>query len=281
MAIKKFKPTTPSRRYMTTSDFSDLTTDEPEKSLLEPLKKKGGRNSYGRITTRHQGGGHKRKYRVIDFKRDKDGIPAKVASIEYDPNRSARIALLNYADGEKRYIIAPRGLKVGDEIMSGPDADITPGNALKLKDMPVGTIVHNIELKPGKGAQIVRSAGAQAQLVAKEDRYAQIKLPSTEVRYISIECKATVGQVGNVNHENIVIGKAGKSRWLGIRPSVRGVAMNPHDHPHGGGEGRKAAGRHPVTPWGQKTNGKKTRKPKDSDKMIVRSRHASGKRDKK
>ena len=281
MAIKKFKPTTPSRRYMTTSDFSDITTDKPEKSLLEPLKKKGGRNSYGRITTRHQGGGHKRRYRVIDFKRDKDGIPAKVASIEYDPNRSARIALLNYVDGEKRYIIAPRGLKVGDKILSGPEADITPGNALKLKDMPVGTVVHNIELKPGKGAQIVRSAGAQAQIVAKEDKYAQIKLPSSEVRYINIECKATVGQVGNVNHENIVIGKAGKSRWLGIRPSVRGVAMNPHDHPHGGGEGRKAAGRHPVTPWGQKTNGKKTRKPKASDKMIVRSRHARGKRAKK
>ncbi|WP_018249353.1 50S ribosomal protein L2 [Orenia marismortui] len=278
MAIKKFKPTTPSRRYMTVESFDEITTNQPEKSLLKPLKKTGGRNSNGRITVRHRGGGHKRMYRVIDFKRDKDGIPAKVATIEYDPNRSARIALLHYVDGEKRYIIAPRGLQVGDEIISGPEADIKTGNALPLESIPVGTIIHNVELKPGKGAQLVRSAGSEAQLMAKEGKYANIQLPSGEMRLVSIKCRATIGQVGNVEHENITIGKAGRNRWLGRRPSVRGTAMNPHDHPHGGGEGKKAAGRHPVTPWGQPTIGKKTRKKKASDKMIVRSRHAKRKR---
>ncbi|AGB40204.1 ribosomal protein L2, bacterial/organellar [Halobacteroides halobius DSM 5150] len=273
MAIKKFKPTTPSRRYMTVSTFEEITTDKPEKSLLEPLKKTGGRNNNGRITTRHRGGGHKRKYRVIDFKRDKVGVPAKVATIEYDPNRSARIALLNYADGEKRYILAPRGLKVGDNVVSNSEADIKPGNALPLKNIPVGTVVHNIELKPGKGGQLVRAAGAQAQVMAKEGDFAHVELPSGEGRLININCKATVGQIGNVDHENITIGKAGKSRWLGRRPSVRGVSMNPHDHPHGGGEGRKPAGRHPVTPWGEPTIGKKTRKKKKSDRLIVKSRH--------
>ncbi|TDX49285.1 50S ribosomal protein L2 [Orenia marismortui] len=278
MAIKKFKPTTPSRRYMTVESFDEITTNQPEKSLLKPLKKTGGRNSNGRITVRHRGGGHKRMYRVIDFKRDKDGIPAKVATIEYDPNRSARIALLHYVDGEKRYIIAPRGLQVGDEIISGPEADIKTGNALPLESIPVGTIIHNVELKPGKGAQLVRSAGSEAQLMAKEGKYANIQLPSGEMRLVSIKCRATIGQVGNVEHENITIGKAGRNRWLGRRPSVRGTAMNPHDHPHGGGEGKKAAGRHPVTPWGQPTIGKKTRKKKASDKMVVRSRHAKRKR---
>ncbi|PRX26208.1 LSU ribosomal protein L2P [Orenia metallireducens] len=279
MAIKKFKPTTPSRRYMTVEDFSNVTTDKPEKSLLKPLKKSGGRNANGRITVRHRGGGHKRMYRIIDFKRDKDGVPAKVATIEYDPNRSARIALLHYADGEKRYIIAPKGINVGDEILSGPEADIKPGNALALKDIPVGTIIHNIELKPGKGAQMVRSAGASAQLMAKEGKYANIQLPSGEMRLVHVKCKATVGQVGNELHENITIGKAGRKRWMGIRPTVRGTVMNPHDHPHGGGEGKnKTSGRHPVTPWGQPTIGKKTRKKKASDKMIVRSRHAKKRR---
>ena len=277
MAIKKFKPTTPSRRYMTVDAFEDVTTDEPEKSLLEPLKRTGGRNSNGRITVRHQGGGHKKRYRVIDFKRDKDGVPAKVATIEYDPNRSARIALLNYADGEKRYIIAPRGLEVGDNVVSGPDAEIEVGNALPLAEIPVGTVIHNVELKPGKGGQLARSAGTQAQLMAKEGKHAHIKLPSSEVRLVNIECRATIGQVSNVDHENVTIGKAGRSRWLGKRPSVRGTAMNPHDHPHGGGEGKKPAGRHPVTPWGQSTMGKKTRKPKESDKYIVKRRHESKK----
>lgn len=273
MAIKTFKPTSPSRRYMTVDTFEDVTTDEPEKSLLAPLKKSGGRNVNGRITSRRRGGGHKRKYRIIDFKRDKDGIPAKVATIEYDPNRSAYIALLNYADGEKRYILAPRGLEVGEEIMSGPEAEIKPGNALQMKDMPVGTIIHNLELQPGKGGQLVRSAGAQARLMAKEEQYVHVNLPSGEVRLIPAECKATVGQIGNIEHENITLGKAGRSRWLGRRPSVRGVAMNPHDHPHGGGEGKKPAGRHPVTPWGQRTIGKKTRKPKKSDELIIRRRN--------
>lgn len=274
MAIKKFKPTTPSRRYMTVSDFKELTSKEPEKSLLAPLKKSGGRNSNGRITSRRRGGGHKRKYRIIDFKRNKDGVPAKVKTIEYDPNRSARIALLNYYDGEKRYILAPNKLEVGDVLETGSDADIKSGNALKLQDMPVGTIVHNIEMQPGKGGQIARSAGAMAQILAKEGNYCHIKMPSGEVRLIRKECKATVGQVGNIEHENIVIGKAGRSRWLGKRPKVRGVVMNPHDHPHGGGEGKSPAGRHPVTPWGQKTIGKKTRKPKKSDEYIVKSRKA-------
>ncbi|MFO7819885.1 MAG: 50S ribosomal protein L2 [Halanaerobacter sp.] len=277
MAIKKFKPTTPSKRYMTVDAFEDITTDQPEKSLLEPLKRTGGRNSNGRVTVRHQGGGHKRKYRVIDFKRDKDGIPAKVATIEYDPNRSARIALLNYADGEKRYIIAPRGLEVEDTVMSGAEAEIEVGNALPLGDIPIGTVIHNVEMKPGKGGQLARSAGTQAQLMAKEGKYAHIKLPSSEVRLVDIRCRATIGQVSNVDHENIVIGKAGRNRWLGKKPSVRGTAMNPHDHPHGGGEGKKPAGRHPVTPWGQSTMGKKTRKPKESDKYIVKRRHESKK----
>ena len=274
MAIKKFKPTTPSRRYMTVSSFEEITKTTPEKSLLAPAKKSGGRNVNGRVTSRHRGGGHKRRYRIIDFKRDKDGVPAKVASIEYDPNRSARIALLHYVDGEKRYILAPDKLQVGDFVESGPEADIKPGNALKLKDIPVGTIVHNIELQPGKGGQLVRSAGAMAQLLAKEGNYAHIRMPSGEVRLIRAECKATIGQVGNLDHENLTIGKAGRQRWMGRRPKVRGVVMNPVDNPHGGGEGKSPAGRHPVTPWGQITIGKRTRKNKKSDKFIVRSRHA-------
>ncbi len=275
MAIKTFKPTTPSRRYMTVADFEKLTDKKPEKSLLAPLKKSGGRNTNGRITSRHRGGGHKRRYRVIDFKRDKDGVPARVASIEYDPNRTAWIALLHYSDGEKRYILAPDGVEVGDTVLSGKDADIRPGNSLQLKDMPVGTIIHNVELKPGKGGQIARSAGVTAQLLAKEEEYAHVKMPSTEVRLIPLDCKATVGQVSNISHENIMSGKAGRSRWKGKRPSVRGVVMNPHDHPHGGGEGKSPAGRHPVTPWGQRTMGKKTRKTKKSDEMIIRSRRAA------
>ncbi len=274
MGIKKFKPTSPARRYMTVSTFKKITRTEPEKSLTAPLTKSGGRNSYGRVTVRHRGGGHKRKYRIIDFKRNKDGVPARVATIEYDPNRSARIALLHYADGEKRYIIAPHKLGVDDVIVSGPDADIKVGNALPLANIPVGTIVHNIELKPGKGAQMVRSAGALAQLVAKEGKNATLKLPSGEVRMVSLRCRATIGQVGNVDHENVTIGKAGRKRWLGIRPTVRGTVMNPVDHPHGGGEGKnKTSGRHPVTPWGKPTIGAKTRKKKASDKMIVRRRH--------
>lgn len=274
MALKKFKPTSPGIRFMTVSDFKEITTDKPEKSLLAPLKNKAGRNNAGRISIRHQGGGHKKQYRFIDFKRDKDGIPAKVATIEYDPNRSARIALLNYADGEKRYILAPVGLKVGDTILSGPEADIKPGNALKLKNIPVGTLIHNIEMKPEKGAQLVRSAGTSAQLMAKEGNYATLRMPSGEMRYIHIECRATIGQVGNLEHENISIGKAGRSRWLGKRPTVRGVVMNPVDHPHGGGEGRSPVGRNPVTPWGKPALGAKTRKKKKaSDKMIVKRRN--------
>ena len=273
MAIKKFKPTTPSRRYMTVASFDEITKKEPEKSLLAPLKKTGGRNSNGRITSRRRGGGHKRRYRIIDFKRNKDGIPATVAAIEYDPNRSARIALLNYADGEKRYILAPDGVEVGDKLMSGKEADVKSGNSKKLKELPVGTIIHNIEMKPATGGQIARSAGSMAQLLAKEGKFAHIKMPSGEVRLIRQECKATIGQVGNINHENVVGGKAGRSRWKGKRPKVRGVVMNPHDHPHGGGEGKSPAGRHPVTPWGQPTMGKKTRKTKKSDKKIIRSRH--------
>lgn len=276
MGIKKYKPTSPARRFMSVSTFEEITKTEPEKSLLAPLTSKGGRNSYGRVTVRHQGGGHKRRYRIIDFKRDKDGIPARVASIEYDPNRTARIALLHYVDGEKRYIIAPNKLSVGDMIVSGPEADIKIGNALPLGNIPTGTFVHNVELKPGKGAQMVRSAGAQAQLIAKEGKYATLRLPSGEVRMVSIRCKATIGQVGNLDHENVSIGKAGRSRWLGIRPSVRGTVMNPVDHPHGGGEGKnKTAGRHPVTPWGKPTRGAKTRdKKKNSSKLIVRRRNA-------
>lgn len=276
MAIKKYKPTSPARRFMTVSTFEEITKTTPEKSLLAPLKKHGGRNSYGRVTVRHQGGGHKRMYRIIDFKRNKDNIPARVAAIEYDPNRSARIALLFYADGEKRYIIAPHKLSVGDVIISGDKVDIKVGNALPLQNIPTGTFVHNVELKPGKGAQMVRSAGTMAQLIAKEGKYATLRLPSGEMRMVSLRCKATIGQVGNLDHENISIGKAGRSRWLGIRPTVRGTVMNPVDHPHGGGEGKnKTSGRHPVTPWGKPTRGAKTRdRKKNSSKMIVRRRNA-------
>ncbi len=272
--MKKYKATSPGIRHMVISTFEEVTKTEPEKSLVVSLKKTGGRNSRGVITTRHIGGGAKRKYRIIDFKRDKDGIPGKVASIEYDPNRTSYIALINYADGEKRYIIAPNKLKVGDVIESGENADIKIGNALKLKDIPVGTVVHNIELKPGKGAQLARSAGTSAQLMAKEGKFAQLRLPSGEFRLIHLECRATVGQVGNTTHELRVIGKAGKSRHLGIRPTVRGSAMNPVDHPHGGGEGRTPIGRpSPMTPWGKKALGVKTRKGKNkSDKYIVRRR---------
>lgn len=274
MAMKKFKPTSPGRRFMTVESFAEITTTSPERSLLAPLTNKAGRNNQGRITVRHQGGGHKRKYRIIDFKRDKDGIPATVATIEYDPNRTAYIALLNYADGEKRYILAPQGLKVGAQVVSGAQADIVVGNTLPLKSIPVGTVVHNIELKPGKGAQMVRSAGASARLMAKEGSYALVRLPSSEDRRVHIECKATIGQVGNLEYENVSLGKAGRSRWLRRRPSVRGVVMNPVDHPHGGGEGRAPIGRKsPVTPWGVPTLGHKTRqKKKHSDKYIVRRR---------
>ncbi len=274
MAIKKYKPTSPARRFMTVSVLETAVKKEPEKSLLEPLKKNSGRNANGRITVRHRGGGTKRKYRIIDFKRDKDGIRAKVASIEYDPNRTAHIALLHYVDGEKRYILAPLDLKEGDFVESGPDADIKPGNALPLANIPVGTLIHNIELKPGKGGQLVRAAGGAAQLMAKEGKYAQVRLPSGEVRMISINCKATIGQLSNVENENITIGKAGRKRWMGIRPTVRGVAMNPVDHPHGGGEGKSPIGRpSPVTPWGKPTLGYKTRKKnKKSDMFIVRKR---------
>lgn len=275
MGVKKFKPTTPSRRFMSVSDFAEITKDKPEKALLTSLKKSGGRNAYGRITTRHVGGGHKRKYRAIDFKRDKDGISATVAAIEYDPNRSANIALLFYKDGEKRYILAPQKLAVGAKIVSGPDADIKAGNALPLRKIPLGTMIHNIELKPGKGGQLARSAGASAQLMAKEGDYAQVRLNSGEVRMISLECRATIGQVGNAEHEIVSLGKAGRSRWMGKRPSVRGTAMNPVDHPHGGGEGKSSAGRHPVTPWGKPTLGYRTRqKKKSSDRLIVRRRNA-------
>lgn len=273
MAIKTFKPTSPGVRQMSVSTFEEITTDKPYKPLTAPLRKRAGRNHQGTVTVRHQGGGHKRKYRIIDFKRDKDDIPARVASIEYDPNRSAYIALLNYADGEKRYIIAPHGIKVGDVLYSGPEADIVTGNALPLRNIPVGTIIHNIELKPGKGGQLVRSAGSSAQLMAKEGDYAHVRLSSGEVRLIHLNCRATIGQVSNIEHENITIGKAGRSRWLNRRPSVRGVVMNPVDHPHGGGEGKTGAGRNPVTPWGQPALGRKTRKKnKASDRMIVKRR---------
>lgn len=274
MGIKKYKPTTSSRRFMSTSDFSEITRAKPEKSLTGPLKGKGGRNNNGRITTRHQGGGAKRQYRLIDFKRDKDDVPASVTAIEYDPNRSGRIALVTYRDGEKRYILAPAGLKVGDSVMSGSGADIRPGNALPLKNIPVGTNVHNIELRPGAGAAFCRSAGTVAQLVAKEGDYGTIRLTSGEMRLIRINAKATIGQVSNPEHSTLSVGKAGKQRWLGIRPTVRGTAMNPVDHPHGGGEGKnKTAGRHPVTPWGKPTLGYRTRKKNNpSDKFIIRGR---------
>ena len=274
MGLKKYKPTSPGRRFQSVSDFSEITKTTPEKSLLEPLHKKGGRNNNGRITTRHQGGGHKRRYRVIDFKRNKDTVPAKVASIEYDPNRSARIALLHYADGEKRYILAPKGLKVGDVVVNGPGADIKPGNALPLANIPVGTVVHAVELQPGKGAAMARSAGTSIQLMGKEGDYAILRMPSSEMRRVLITCRATIGEVGNAEHGNISIGKAGRNRHLGKRPSVRGTAMNPVDHPHGGGEGKnKSAGRHPVTPWGVPTKGHRTRsKKKASNRLIIRRR---------
>jgi large subunit ribosomal protein L2 len=272
MAVKKVKPTSAGRRAQSYSAFDELTSVTPEKSLLKVIKKNGGRNTYGRITCRHRGGGQKRHYRVIDFKRDKIGIPAKVAAIEYDPNRSARIALLNYADGEKRYILAPVNLSVGDTVLSGPEADIKPGNTLPLSNIPLGTHIHNIELRIGKGGQIVRSAGTFAQLMAKEDRYALIKLPSGEVRMVLLKCMATIGQIGNVIHENISLGKAGRKRWLGRRPKVRGVAMNPVDHPMGGGEGRSSGGRHPCSPWGMPTKGFKTRNKRKSNRYIVKKR---------
>lgn len=273
MAVKSFKPYSPGRRFMTVASFDEITASKPERSLVEPLKQNAGRNQQGKLTVRHQGGGHKRLYRVIDFKRMKDGIPAKVATIEYDPNRSARIALLHYIDGEKRYIIAPNGLKVGDKVVSGADADIKVGNAMPLKNIPVGTIVHNIEMKIGKGAQLARSAGSSAQLMAKEGDHALLRLPSSELRKVHINCRATIGQVGNLEHENITIGKAGRSRWMGVRPANRGVTMNPCDHPHGGGEGHSPVGRkHPVTPWGKCAYGTRTRRPKASDKLIVKRR---------
>ena len=274
MAIKSFKPYSAGRRFMTVSAFTEITASKPEKSLLAKVTSKGGRNNTGKMTVRHQGGGHKRQYRIIDFKRTKDNIPARVATIEYDPNRSARIALLNYADGEKRYIIAPHGLKVGDVVYSGPESDIKPGNALPLANIPLGTQVHNIEMKIGKGGQIVRSAGTSAQLMAKEGNYALLRLPSGELRRVRAECRATVGVVSNIDHENITIGKAGRQRWKGIRPGNRGVTMNPCDHPHGGGEGKSPVGRkHPVTPWGKPAHGVKTRdKKKASSKLIVKRR---------
>jgi len=272
MALKSHKPTSPGRRYYTSSYFEEITRTTPEKSLLRPLRKSGGRNNNGRVTSRHRGGGHRRLYRVIDFKRNKDGIPARVASVEYDPNRSANIALLSYVDGEKRYILAPTGIRVGDELMSGAQAEIRPGNTLPLQNIPLGTHVHNVELHPGQGGKIVRSAGGYAQLMAKEGKYAQLRLPSGEVRMVAMNCKATIGQIGNLEHENASAGKAGRNRWKGRRPRVRGVAMNPVDHPHGGGEGKSSGGRHPVTPWGVPTKGYKTRVKKPSDKLIVKRR---------
>ncbi len=275
MPLKKYRPTSPARRQMTVSTFEEITKKEPEKSLLSPSKRTGGRNSYGKITVRHRSGGAKQRYRIIDFKRDKDNIPAKVSSIEYDPNRSANIALLVYVDGEKRYILAPHGLKVGDKIMSGEKADIRTGNALPLSKIPLGSVIHNIELKAGKGGQLVRSAGNMAQLMAREGKYAQVRLPSGEVRMVSVNCKATLGQVGNLEHENITIGKAGRKRWMGRKSHVRGVVMNPNDHPHGGGEGKSPIGMpSPLTPWGKPTLGYKTRKKsKQSSKFIVKRRN--------
>ena len=273
MALRRTKPTSPGRRFQTYDTFEDITRSQPEKSLVQALKKTGGRNAKGRVTCRHRGGGHKRRYRVIDFKRNKMDVPAKVAAMEYDPNRSARIALLHYVDGEKRYIVAPQGLAVGDSVIASKAADIKPGNVLPLRNMPLGTQIHNIELRPGKGSQLVRSAGSYAQLMAKEGQYAQVKLPSGEVRMILIDCQATVGQVGNAEHGNISLGKAGRKRWLGRRPRVRGVAMNPVDHPMGGGEGKSSGGRHPCSPWGQPTKGFRTRKKsKVSNRYIVRRR---------
>ena len=273
MPVKIYKPTSPGRRFQSVNSFEEITKRKPEKSLLKPFSKTGGRNSYGRVTSRHRGGGHKRRYRSIDFKRDKWNIPAEVVAIEYDPNRSARIALLHYADGEKRYILAPLKLQVGDVVVSGPGMEIKPGNTLPLRDIPVGTMIHNIELRKGRGGQLARSAGASARLMAKEGNYTHIKLVSGEVRLILLDCMATIGQVGNLDHVKVNIGKAGRMRWKGRRPRVRGVAMNPVDHPHGGGEGKTSGGRHPVTPWGQPTKGYKTRKKKAySDKYIVKRR---------
>jgi large subunit ribosomal protein L2 len=273
MAVKRYNPTSPGRRTMTSSGFEEITKSTPERRLVTSLNKTGGRNVHGRITSRHRGGGHKRKYRIVDFRRNKFGIPAKVAAIEYDPNRSARLALLYYADGEKTYIIWPKGLEVGDQIVSSAKADIKPGNSLPLVAIPVGTQVHNVELKPGKGGQLVRSAGTSAQLMAKEGKYALLRMPSSELRQVLITCRATIGEVGNGIHETLKIGKAGRSRWLGRRPKVRGVAMNPVDHPHGGGEGRTSGGRHPVSPWGKPTKGAKTRSNKRTDRFIIRRRN--------
>ena len=272
MAVKRFRPTTPTLRYKTVASFEEITKTTPEKSLLTPIKRKGGRNNQGRVTIRHRGGGHKRMYRIIDFRRDKRGIPAKVASIEYDPNRSARIALLHYTDGEKRYILAPDKLTVNDTVMAGDTADVKPGNSLPLKKIPLGTTIHNIELRRGAGGKLVRSAGGGAQLMAREGKYAHVRLPSGEVRLVDSECFATLGQVGNIEHEGIKLGKAGRKRWLGRRPKTRGVAMNPVDHPMGGGESKSSGGRHPCSPWGKPAKGGKTRKKKVSDKLIVTSR---------
>jgi len=273
MGIKKFNPTSAGRRHMASSTFEEVTTSTPEKSLLTPLTKSGGRNNNGRITKRHTGGGHKRKYRIVDFRRDKKEVPACVATIEYDPNRSARIALLHYLDGEKRYILAPNGLSVGDQVVASESADIKPGNAMSIRSIPLGTWVHNVEMKIGGGGQLARSAGTYAAIAAKEGRYAQLRLPSGEVRLILQECLASIGQVGNLDFENIKLGKAGRARWIGKRPQSRGVAMNPVDHPHGGGEGKSSGGRHPVTPWGVPTKGYKTRSNKRTDKFIVRRRN--------
>jgi large subunit ribosomal protein L2 len=277
MGIRKRRPTSAGRRFQTVSDFAELTRSTPEKSLLAPLKKSGGRNNYGRKTSRHRGGGHKRQYRIIDFKRTKDGVPATVASIEYDPNRTCRIALLHYADGEKRYILAPKNLSVGDQVRSGQGSDIKPGNSMQLRYIPVGTVIHNVEIKPGGGGKMARSAGMSVQLVAKDGNFAVLRLPSTEMRRVPIDCRGTVGEVGNSEHELITLGKAGRARWKGVRPQTRGVAMNPVDHPHGGGEGRTSGGRHPVSPWGKPEGRTRTRN-KESQKLIIRRRRTRGDR---
>jgi len=273
VGLKKFKPVTPGQRFATVPTFDEITKKKPERSLIEPVRKTGGRNAQGRVTVRHRGGGHKRYYRVVDFKRDKDGVPAKVAAIEYDPNRSARLALLRYADGEKRYILAPEGLAVEDTVLSGTDAEVRPGNAMPLRGIPIGTMIHNIEMAPKRGGQMVRAAGTSAQVMAKEGDYAHVRLPSGEVRLLGLDCRATIGQVSNLEHDSVTLGKAGRSRWLGIRPGVRGVAMDPASHPHGGGEGRSPIGMPgPVSPWGKPTLGAKTRKRKLSDQYIVKRR---------